>query len=164
MRYFLDCEFNQNVDPVQLISIGIVGEDGREFYATSCAFDPTLCDVWLGANVLPVRHKEGIVTDKTRYLRDATLPVIKSYLEDFFKDDEKAEFWGYYADYDWYLFTRFWGFMDMPKNFPMLCLDVKQWAMHLGVRNLPEVFQPEHHALVDARWTKRAFEYLADGK
>lgn len=35
MRYFFDTEFHEDGQTIDLISIGIVAEDGREFYAVS---------------------------------------------------------------------------------------------------------------------------------
>ena len=39
-RYFYDCEFIEDGRTIELISIGVVAEDGREFYAVSTEFDP----------------------------------------------------------------------------------------------------------------------------
>lgn len=171
MRYFLDTEFDQTVDPVELISIGIVAEDGRELYAVSRYFEGTT-DKWLLENVIPNLYAHlAEPGDPLRGYDKAPDPLslveIRGSIETFLSKDDKIEFWGYYADYDWYLFTRLWGFLSMPKGFPMLCYDVKQYAMHLGIPSVTKLvpeFQPEHHALIDARWTKRAFEYLKNGK
>ncbi len=39
----------------------------------------------------------------------------------------EPEFWAYYADYDWVVFCQLFGtMMDLPKGFPMYCLDLKQ--------------------------------------
>lgn len=171
MKYFLDTEFNQTVDPVELISLGIVAEDGREFYGTAAGFREEACDDWLKTNVLPALdilppnfRFDPMDSSKSRYCPKATLSVMRTYLENFIGIDRDIEFWGYYADYDWYLFTRFWGFMNMPKHFPKLCFDIKQYQHQLegikGKITLPKAFKPEHHALVDARWNKHAYEFL----
>ena len=39
-------------------------------------------------------------------------------------------------------------------------LDLKQLAFHLGNPELPKQTTTEHHALLDARWNKEAFEFL----
>ena len=39
-RYFYDCEFIEDGQIIDLISIGVVDEQGREFYAISTGFDP----------------------------------------------------------------------------------------------------------------------------
>lgn len=51
-RYFLDTEFTDFNSP-QLISLAIVGEDGREFYAEVSDFDRALCSDFVRQTVLP---------------------------------------------------------------------------------------------------------------
>ncbi len=53
MRFFYDCEFIEDGVTIDLVSIGAVGEDGREFYAVSTEFDPDRAGPWVRANVLP---------------------------------------------------------------------------------------------------------------
>ncbi|MGH3782429.1 MAG: polyadenylate-specific 3'-exoribonuclease AS, partial [Pseudonocardiaceae bacterium] len=40
MRFFYDCEFIEDGVTIELISIGVVDEQGREYYAVSTEFDP----------------------------------------------------------------------------------------------------------------------------
>ena len=40
MRYFYDTEFIDNGRHIDLISIGVVADNGTEFYAVSKQFDP----------------------------------------------------------------------------------------------------------------------------
>lgn len=55
-RFFYDCEFHERgpEHPIDLISIGMVGEDGREYYAQHAGFDldAALEHPWLPNNVL----------------------------------------------------------------------------------------------------------------
>jgi hypothetical protein len=51
-RYFVDTEFT-GFEDCHLISIAIVGEDGREFYAERTDFDLTACSDFVKAVVLP---------------------------------------------------------------------------------------------------------------
>ena len=53
MRFFYDSEFIEDGTTIELISIGVVAEDGREFYAVSTEFDPARAGDWVRANVLP---------------------------------------------------------------------------------------------------------------
>ncbi len=77
------------------------------------------------------------------------------------KKYDTPEFWGYYADYDWVAFCQLFGtMMDLPKGFPMYCNDIKQLSHQLGNPKLPEQDSSEHHALADARWNKKAWEFL----
>jgi hypothetical protein len=52
MRYFLDTEFVEDGVTIDLISIGIIAEDGREFYYINEEFDPTKASQWVVDNVL----------------------------------------------------------------------------------------------------------------
>ncbi len=59
MRFFYDCEFIEDGRTIDLVSIGVVGEDGREFYAVSTEFDPTRAGPWVRSNVLPKLPSPG---------------------------------------------------------------------------------------------------------
>lgn len=51
-RYFIDTEFTDFIDS-QLISVAIVGEDGREFYGERSDFSVSACSEFVRATVLP---------------------------------------------------------------------------------------------------------------
>ena len=53
MRYFYDCEFIEDGTTIDLVSVGVVAEDGREFYAVSTEFDSSTAGPWVRRNVLP---------------------------------------------------------------------------------------------------------------
>src|ERR1700722_11386002 len=53
VRYFYDTEFIDDGHTIELISIGVVAEDGREYYAVSTEFNPERAGGWVRANVLP---------------------------------------------------------------------------------------------------------------
>lgn len=53
MRYFYDCEFIEDGRTIELVSIGVACEDGREFYAVSTEFDPERAGPWVRRHVLP---------------------------------------------------------------------------------------------------------------
>lgn len=52
MKYFYDTEFIEDGHTIDLISIGIVAEDGRMYYAVSTEFDASRADEWVQTNVL----------------------------------------------------------------------------------------------------------------
>lgn len=147
MKYWFDTEFIEDGHTIELISIGIVAEDGREFYA-EFYFDSDKASDWVLANVVP--HLQGKPRD--RY-------VIRDEIVDFM--GLKPEIWAYYADYDWVALCQLFGtMMDLPKGWPMYCRDVKQLCDSLGNPNLPPQSSTEHHALADAKWTRDAWLYL----
>ncbi len=51
-RYFYDCEFIEDGRTIELVSIGVVDESGREFYAVSSEFDPQRAIDWVRRHVL----------------------------------------------------------------------------------------------------------------
>lgn len=60
MRYFFDTEFIEDGKTIDLISIGIVAEDGREYYAINRDCDFSKASDWVKENViakLPPRHR-----------------------------------------------------------------------------------------------------------
>lgn len=166
-RYFLDTEFIEDGKTIDLISIGIVCEDGRELYLANrnCDFDKA--SQWVKDNVLvpmgfdysnpniPMRP-----IDPTFWVRKAD---IASAIKDFCNPIKhgKPEFWAYYAAYDWVVFCQLFGtMMQLPDNYPMYCLDIKQWCKQLGDPRLPQQGKGKHNALDDARHNKVMWEFM----
>src|SRR5690349_2572510 len=52
-RYYIDTEIADTGSTIELISIGIACEDGRELYLQSCQFSPLATPDWVRENVLP---------------------------------------------------------------------------------------------------------------
>jgi hypothetical protein len=154
-RYFLDTEFIERGRqfPIELISVALICQDGRSYYAESSEFDPAHANQWVCDNVL-----SKLLFDDLR--RKAIRQIAAEIREFVTADGQRPEFWGYYADYDWVVFCQMFGAMvDLPKGFPMYCRDLKQWCDDLGNPELPKC-DGEHNALTDARWNLRVFEFL----
>jgi len=151
MRYWIDTEFIERPFAIDLISIGLVAEDGREFYAESREVDWSKASRWTLRTVRPQLDADGMSLENIGYA-----------IRRFIDKDEQPVFWGYFPAYDWIAFTGlFGGLADLPFHYPQLCLDIKQWAIELGDAELPQQVGPRHHALADARWTRTAWTYLA---
>ena len=154
MKYFLDTEFIE--DPriaIQLISIGIVAEDGRELYLVSNEFDEFWANDWVKEHVLP-----KLIDPQFRVSKQ----TIKEKILEFVGDD-KPIFWGYFSDYDWVVFCQLFGKMvDLPKGWPMFCLDLKQsmFERRISKDSLPPQSKYAHHALADASWIEQAHEIV----
>ena len=52
INYYIDTEFIEDGSTIDLISIGIVSGDGREYYAISTEFKPRKASQWVKDNVL----------------------------------------------------------------------------------------------------------------
>ena len=160
MRYFIDTEFIETGGArhptIDLISIGIVCEDGREYYAISNEFDEFTASPWVMKNViekLPMRVNSSW---KPR-------AVIKEDLLMFIhcQPFDQIEFWLYYGDYDWVVFCWLFGKMiDLPKTWPKYGRDLKQWSDDLNAPKFEGDKGNEHNALADARWNRDLFMYL----
>ncbi len=153
MKYWLDTEFIEAHGSIDIISLGVIAEDGREFYVESSEVNWDRASQWVLDNVKPYLQGVGL-----------TRSSMGQKLIEFVAEDE-PEFWAYYADYDWVAVCSLFGtMMGLPKNFPMFCLDLKQSLYTVGNPKLPsqdpDLDGPEHHALSDARWTKRSWEWL----
>lgn len=259
MKYFIDTEFIEGFHKpwfekrrhfIDLISIGIVAEDGRAYYAISKEYDYNMADQWVKENVILPMYIKCVNGDARNHLQVDTFhkyvlqskslkeiasdviefinPDLDELIEKFTRHDcwaevfykkefqyiklhntqipdtyyksgydssgykknreliyNQPEFYGYYCDYDWVVFCSLFGRMiDLPKGFPMFCIDLKQimdekamtlnqgWATPLdqvtmeqrlklmkSYRDFP-VQKNEHDALADAQWNRELLSFL----
>lgn len=148
-KIWFDTEFIEDGRTIDLISIGMVREDGATYYAEFAECDFSKASDWVVKNVIP-------------HLRCETKPrsMIAAEIIEF--AGNAPEFWAYYADYDWVALCQLYGtMMNLPKGWPMYCLDIRQAAHAIGNPRLPPHDSFEHYALADARWARKAWEYLA---
>ena len=246
MKYFIDCEFlegkqdkrlfgikiGETKPTIDLISIGIVSSDGREYYAVSKDFNlyeawnrydlvPQSGDVrnifpegrkvyWIRRNVLEVIFNDmvslefdrtGITHHQFTYSDFKELLSVHGKTNKQIAEDIKEftiqkysttsgygtvigvhpiEFYGYYSDYDWVCFCWLFGRMiDLPKDFPIYCIDLKQ-ELDRKVNNLIDMRKSsfneklnlikqlpnypkqtvEHSSLHDARFNRDLYNFL----
>jgi len=151
MKYWFDTEYIEHPCTIDLISIGMVAEDGREFYAESNEVDWSKANRWTLETVRPQLEGPGMPREQ-----------IGNALRRFTHGDADPVFWGYFPAYDWVLFAwLFGGLNELPFHFPHLCLDTKQWAIELGDPELPHQTGSPHNALSDAIWTRDVWTFLA---
>jgi hypothetical protein len=149
-RYFYDCEFIEDGRLIDLVSIGVVDERGREFYGVSTEFDDSRAVPWVRRNVLDKlpspsdpawRSRERIRDD----LYDFLVEPLRS------GEAEAIDLWAWYAAYDHVALAQLWGPMTaLPREIPRFTKDLRQlWDDH-GRPRLPTA-DGRHDALVDAR-------------
>jgi hypothetical protein len=186
MRFYYDTEFVENGRTIDLLSIGIVADDGREYYAV--VDDPTTIsravqDEWLCANVvttLPVTiyrntpsggwhwrwNGEHPDIGATRLPSEVAGDVATFLLgADRHKTGQlpHVELWADYAAYDHVALAQLFGRMiDLPEGIPMFTRDLRQEIARLDVteEELPKQETGQHNALADARYAKRLGDYL----
>ena len=152
MRYFYDLEFGDTATVVSLVSVGVVAEDGREYYAVSSEFNPLEVHPWVVENVLPQLPPAATWKPRAQIAAD---------LEEFFGDE--PVWWAWYGAYDHVALCQLWGAMPaLPRAFPRFTLDVRQLWEHLGRPPLPVQETGLHDALADARHVAVKYEALAE--
>lgn len=175
MRYFYDTEFLEDGRTIDLISIGIVAEDGREYYAVNSDMDHDRIarDNWLCENVvphLPIRGgkpTKSFGSTKWLWSLDTTSTLVKpkwviaNEVREFLLAEPDPELWADYGAYDHVALAQLWGRMvSLPKGLPMFTRDLQQeWHRH-GKPELPVQPDGEHDALADAHHLKACFEHL----
>lgn len=164
MKYFYDCEFLEDGRTIVLISIGIVAEDGREYYAVNRDMPVRRIrkHQWLMDNVvphLPQPHGDWILHMPKRWIFNYYDPAVKPRqqiavdVRDFLlAGDGQPELWAWYGAYDHVALCQLWGRMiDLPKGIPMWTNDLRQECHRLSNPQVPEQNDGEHNALADAR-------------
>lgn len=147
MRYFYDTEFIDDGHTIELISIGVVAEDGREYYAISTEFNPERAGKWVRANVLPKLPSPSSQLWRSR-------SQIRDELETFFDIDGPGsiELWAWVGAYDHVVLCQLWGPMThLPPQIPRFTHELRQLWEDRGSPRMPPRSENAHDALVDAR-------------
>jgi 3' exoribonuclease, RNase T-like len=149
-RYFYDCEFIEDGRLVDLVSIGVVDEQGREFYAVSTEFDPSRAVPWVRRNVLDrLPSPSSPVWRSRERIRDELYEFLVAPLRS--GEADALELWAWYAAYDHVALAQLWGPMPtLPREIPRFTKDLRQRWDDLGRPPLPPM-AGRHDALVDAR-------------
>lgn len=173
--YAYDTEFLEDGRTIELISIGIVSETGREYYAVNA--DMPIRRIrkhsWLMENVVPGLPKPAGDWNNhmpRSWLFDYNNPVVKrrdriaDEVHDFLLAEGSPSLWADYAAYDHVVLAQLWGRMiDLPTGLPMFTHDLQQ-----ALESAPEGYQvPEqksgqHNALADARHVMRVLREVAE--
>ena len=104
-RYFYDCEFVEDGTTIDLVSIGVVDETGREFYAVSTEFDDSKAISWVRRHVLDKLPSPADPAWRSRErIRDDLLAFL-------LEPDCEIELWAWMAAYDHVVLVQLWGDM-----------------------------------------------------
>jgi hypothetical protein len=162
-KYFLDCEFIDGGKVIDLVSIGIVSSDGREYYAQSCEFYHPNASEWVRMNVLSHleicpwakvtvdkyapyikdigRHEhQGQCMDRRQWVQECPWRTRAQIKEDILafineaEDDIKPELWGWCAGYDFVALCQLFGTMiDLPQGWPHYIKDLQHILDERGI-------------------------------
>jgi hypothetical protein len=156
VRFFYDCEFIENGQTIELVSIGMVDETGRSFYAISTEFDPAPAIEWVRRHVL---SKLPGPADPAWRSRDE----IRRDLFDFMlAPGEPIELWAWMAAYDHVVLAQLWGDMRaLPRELPRFTHELRQVWEDAGSPPMPPQPADQHDALADARHNLARWNALA---
>lgn len=170
IKIFFDTEFTGLHQETTLISIGLVSEDGRAFYAEFDDYDKSQVDDWIKENVIDnllfAGKTEFKLEDKFWEIRGAKYQV-KKYLEEWLSQFDTVEMWSDCLAYDWVLFNDIFGHaFDIPKNVYYIPFDICTLMKIKGID--PDINREEfsgidgdkHNALHDAEVIKACYKKL----
>jgi hypothetical protein len=157
VRFFYDTEFIEDGVTIDLVSIGVVDECGREFYAVSTEFDPAKAGVFVRDNVLPKLPSPGDPAWRSREQIRADL------LEFLGKPVGGIELWAWFAAYDHVALAQLWGPMPaLPRQLPRFTRDLRQRWEDAGKPKLPAAPDDAHDALADAKHNLQRWQVIED--
>lgn len=161
MKIFFDTEFTGLQQNTTLMSIGMVDEDGRTFYAELDDYDTKQVDNWIKLNVLANFKNEGSIN----------IGMLKGELIDWLEPYDKVEMWSDCLAYDWVLFNNiFGGAFGIPSKVYYIPFDICTLMKIKGIDpdinreefafgDTPTVTQ-KHNALWDAQVIRACYENL----
>lgn len=147
MRYFYDTEFIEDGVTIELVSIGVVAEDGREFYAVSTEFDERKAGLWVRQNVLNQLPNPSSNVWKSR-------DRIREELYEFLTPlgGGVPELWAWVGAYDHIVLAQLWGDMTkLPRKIPRFTRELRQYWEMAGKPRISRQASGQHDALADAR-------------
>jgi len=178
-KIFFDTEFTGLHQKTTLISIGLISECGKTFYAEFTDYDQSQIDDWLKDNVISKliidKDSLGLFGDPDNHIVRGDTKSVKYYLEKWLSQFEEVEMWSDCLSYDWVLFNQIWGHaFNIPKNVYYIPFDICTLFKIKGIDNPfieidPDVSREafasvngndKHNALWDARVIKMCYDKL----
>lgn len=181
-KIFFDTEFTGLHQHTTLISIGLIAEDGKSFYAEFTDYDRSQVDRWVSENVIKrltlyndpdfvnLKLESAHQNDAIKVLGDAR--VVKKWLRDWLRQFESIEMWSDCMHYDWVLFCQmFGGAFQVPRNVHYIPFDICTLFKTKGVD--PDIDRehfalgehydemPKHNALWDAEVIMKCYTKLS---
>lgn len=131
MNIYFDCEFTGLKQDTTLISIGLVSDDGKEFYAefTDYDWESAYADKWILENVVDKLYYRTSGSDKI-YIPNYYIGKrkdISTMLRNWLNQFDEVQLVSDVCHYDFVLFISLFGSaFDLPKNISPCCHDINQ--------------------------------------
>jgi len=175
MRIFFDTEFTGLHQKTTLISIGLVSDDGKTFYAELRDYDNSQVDEWIQTNVInntSYLKEFGNMDEATKCYDTVYMPIsdkkhLAEDLKEWLSQFDTVEMWSDCLAYDWVLFNDIFGHaFNIPKNVYYIPFDICTLMKIKGID--PDINREEyaqingnkHNALHDAKVIKACYEKL----
>lgn len=188
MRVFFDCEFTGLHKNTTLVSIGLVAENGEEFYAEFSDYDSTQVDHWIEENVMSnllIKHPEPPDYYVANYIKEVNFYHkdkewyrgeshfiayrLKMWLGSLVKgSNEKIEMWSDCLAYDWVLFCDLWHHaFKIPEVVYYIPFDICTMMKLKGIDPdvpreclIPSPAGKKHNSLYDAKIIKLWYDHM----
>lgn len=156
--------------PIQIVSIGIICEDGKKIYRINPeALSNVAKHPWLSVHVAPFlpmhSPSTGIIAwdeahDEYQYVSRSLDELIADVLE-FCRSIPGLELWAWMGHYDHVVFHQLFGSMnEQPAGIPLYTRDIQELILANPQVELPPQPWRRDHALDDARWTMEVYQLL----
>jgi hypothetical protein len=130
-KIFFDTEFTGLHQGTTLISIGLISECGKTFYAEFTDYDKSQIDEWLQTNVINKLilqndlQNEGYAGPYESMKVRGDSDLIQTKLRDWLHQFEQVEMWSDCLSYDWVLFNQIFGHaFSIPDNVYYIPFDI----------------------------------------
>jgi hypothetical protein len=164
MRYFIDSKFIDDGKTIELISIAVVAENGREFLRYNDDFQEERAMEWVCVNALPYLPQRPLFSEgsaKTGLWRSPLEIGIE--LLEFIGSDPEPEFWANVAAHNWVAVCQLYGpLAALPKGWPVFCQSVQQLRAYLDHQEFSGINGQESNALSAAKECKACYDYLIE--
>lgn len=178
-KIFFDTEFTGLHQNTTLISIGLISECGKTFYAELTDYDKSQINEWLQDNVINNLHLEQDFRKELKLFKVTTVDFensncrllgrmqdLKENLHKWLEQFEKVEIWSDCLSYDWVLFNQIFGHaFHIPENVYYIPFDICTlfYAKGIDADISREAFaemsegSKKHNALWDAKVIRQCF-------
>jgi len=177
MKIFFDTEFTGLHKGTSLISIGLVTEDNKTFYAELTDYDKSQLNDWLIENVINnlfLKEKERTIAEcLSASITDDVVEVydnsecVRETLQLWLEQFESIEMWSDCLAYDWVLFNDIFGHaFNIPSNVYYIPFDICTLFKVKGIdpdisrEGFAGIDGQKHNALHDAKVIKACYEKL----
>jgi len=189
MKVFFDTEFTGLHQNTTIISIGLIKETGKTFYAELTDYDQKQVDPWIHDNVISrLKYRNGELLKKAKnkhalnflgyvacafesdgdYEVQGHRPFVAGQLKAWLSED-KIEMWSDCLSYDWVLINQLWGHaLKIPDNIYYIPFDICTLFKAYGID--PDINREEfsgmtdgtekHNALWDAKVIKACYDKI----